>query len=163
MSQDTTFWPKINNLASCLCAQIIAAGLPEPCFCGVLPGASALSDYCTEGCGGMAWVRLVNMVEMPISIPTASGVVPSRCNTPLAAVVEVGIIRGFVPVDDQGEPRSQEDWNEAAALTFSDMSVALDAIRCCYNDTEVSIGQWQPIGPEGGCVGGAWTVTVPSA
>jgi hypothetical protein len=34
------------------------------------------------------------------------------------------------------------------------------AVRCCFSGNKVVFGTYQPLGPEGGCVGGLWQIAL---
>jgi hypothetical protein len=54
---------------------------------------------------------------------------------------------------------TEADQGEVAVATYLDMGAILDAVRCC-DLPEVAFGSWDALGPQGGCGGGEWTVTV---
>lgn len=152
-------WPteQVLGLASCLCREF-----DDLCFCGVLAGAFPVLDYCQAcegGNCGQAWVRLVTVLP---TADTTGGVAFNPCNTPLEATIEVGVARCAPGPDDDGDAPTMADQLSAAALQIEDMSKALRAIRCCdaYGSRDFTIVQWQPFGPEGGCMGGAWAITL---
>jgi hypothetical protein len=160
---DTRIWPLTTKLASCLCAELAKSGGPEPCFCGILPGDSVAYDYCSPCAGdqcGMAWVRLAAVVPMPSN--TAGGLtLPGRCAPALVGVFEVGVLRCAPTLGEDGELPSMADQLDAAELQASDMGAAGRAAACCFTDGRiVTVGEWTPIGPLGGCLGGSWSVSV---
>jgi hypothetical protein len=160
VNEDKVFYPIMLEAASCLCQQISAAGLPEPCFCGVLAGATVVLDYCGD-CGGgrcgQAWVRLS---ESYGSTTFPDPAVNPTCAAPLAAVLEFGIARCAPVGDDQGNPPSLGDQLDTARLVTADMQAIRRAIACCMGHREHVLGSYTPLGPVGGCVGGTWPVTV---
>lgn len=144
-------------LATCLCAEIQEAGLTPPCFCGVVPGQTTIQEYVGD-CDthdGMAWVRLANAypaVGVGIAAET-----PGSCGASLGFDVEVGVARAY--------PIQEEALSEAQTLASTEgqvaaMMAARKAILCCsaYGGKDFILGQWTPIGPLGGLVGGSWTV-----
>lgn len=153
-------WPKLLELASCLCREITQSGLPEPCFCGVLPGSAIVGDLagfgCDDGRNGMAWVRLVT------SAPAGQGQQRGRCLPLLAFSVEVGIMRNIV-IPDNGDLPDAAQFLADTQLQLADMAAMLRAI-CCYKDSgdegdhEAMIGPYQPYGPMGGLLGGTMQV-----
>ena len=160
---DTRVWPILTQLSSCLCREITAQDLPEPCFCGVLSGDSVSLDYCGE-CGtrcGMAWVRLVGISATQISTPT--GVIIPRtartCHIASEIIFEVGIVRCAPMPDDDGTMPSMAKQLEAARLQTADMNAALRAITCGCLEADFSVDTWAPISG-GDCLGGAWSVIV---
>lgn len=151
----------LTDLATCLCAQIVADGLPDVCFCGVIPGEAASAMYagdCTRAkkCG-MAWVRL-------ISVTPASGVgitieQPGNCSTGIGYDVEMGMLR-CTPIGTATEPPSPAQLLASAQLQYDDMMSMRRAVACCNGSRDWMIGAYTPMGPGGGMVGGAWTVTM---
>lgn len=149
-----------SSLASALCAQITVDGLPEPCFCGVMPGAQVPLDYCGE-CDdrcGMAWVRLasINIEQFQQGIST------NRCVSVQQATFEVGIVRCAPGPDDYGNlpdeaaqlAAVQQQMKESETITCA-ITTALGPTRLPY-----SLTTYTPSGPQGLCVGGAWLVSV---
>ena len=159
--RQSPFWPQLIRLRDCLCATLDDWGLPEPCFCGVVAGAAVPIDYtgsCT-GKQGMAWVRLASVAPMVVYSDTGS---PIQCSMPLTATIEVGVVRLAPTLNSRGEPPTVEQQLVAAELTTNDMSAAHSAIACCFapNSRDVRVLTWNPMGPEGGAVGGAWNIEV---
>ena len=158
---DHVIWPVLVSLAECLCQQITDSGLPEPCFCGILPGGPEVAfdycDSCEDGTCGQAWVRLGNV--FPSTVFPAPQVDNAKCTSPLAFEVEVGIVRCAPAMGDEGQPPSLGDQFVTAQLAVADMMAMRRAILCCANSTkgrDYYLGAYSPIGPEGGCVGGSW-------
>jgi hypothetical protein len=160
MRDDNDFFPKLLAISQCLCAEITTRELPEPCFCGVIHGNLAPADYCNSGGNGngMAWVRLVGIAEQQGANPAEF----SYCGTPLEAVIEVGILRCALVIGEDGSLPTEEEQLIAARVAAADMAASLSALRCCVNKKDVRVLSWQPVGPEGGCVGGAWTAVLQS-
>lgn len=157
-------WSDLTELASCLCQALTDRGRPDTCFCGVIGGAIVPLDYCAtceEKCG-MAWVRLVSVEEAQFGITeNATGLGGNPCAAPLQATIEVGVTRCAPTMDDNGEPPTMADQLAAAEGQTADMMAALYAIRCCYEPLgDVVVGTWTPIGPDGVCMGGSWSITV---
>ena len=146
-------------LAACLCEQIIEAGLPEPCYCGVIPGDMAVIDF-AGNCGtkcGMAWVRAVNLTPM-IGVGNVSETA-GNCSAELGAVLEVGIMRC---IGTPTRPPTAQEYLEAAELQMRDAMVSRKAIVCCeaFSSKDFILGSYAPVGPQGGYGGGTWQITV---
>lgn len=160
---DRVVWPVMVSLAECLCTQITGSGLPEPCFCGILPGGEAAYDYCDsceDGTCGQAWVRLAQ--AFPSSAFPVPDVGRGTCASPLAFELVVGIVRCAPSPDDQGNPPSLGDQFATSQLVVADMMAMRRAIMCCaqaQKGRDYTLGFYLPVGPEGGCVGGVWTAT----
>lgn len=146
-------------LLECLAAQMGQEGLPDPCFLGMLPGEAVPLNYC-DNCGdGMAWVRLVAIGAPTDADPQAAG---STCYNPLAATVEVGIIRGIVVIHEDGSPATPDEQMTAFREQMAGMRAMHRTLTCCDLPSGESIGElnYTPMGPEGGCVGGTFTGTI---
>ena len=161
---DSPIMVKLSALAECLCAQIAADGLPEPCFCGLVPGEAPAVEYVTDclddddnGLCGMAWVRLSAVAPITgIGIPS---ITVGNCSKSLGFDAEVGIMRCAPTGDSDGSPPPAADLLTSADLQIADMMAMYQAIACCQALDEFVIETYTPIGPEGGAVGGFWTVT----
>ena len=149
----------LEDLATCLCAQIVADGGPDVCFCGVIPGEAASAMYqgdCTKKCG-MAWVRL-------ITVTPAAGVgtlteQPGNCATGIGYDVEVGILR-CTPVGTATTPPTPAQLLSSTELQLADMMTMRRAVICCYGSKNWILGSYTPMGPGGGMVGGAWNLSM---
>jgi len=141
-------------LSACLCETLEQRGAGRVCRCEVAPGAEVALDACDcdgDRCG-QAWVRLVSAFPSS-SLPEPD--IDARCTAPLAYVVEVGAVR-CAPVAD-------DDEGVVLGTTlgqYDDMDAMRYALQCCFTDGEQVLGQYEPYGPQGGCVGGTWTVTI---
>lgn len=158
-SDDHLVWPALTELVTCLCSTIEERGLPDLCFCGLVPGEQVAWDYVgASGGDGMAWVRLMN-VYPSTTFPTTDSTLRS-CASPLAAQVELGILRCAPMPGDDGTPPSMAAQWEATRLQMADMRALYAAVKCCYakHKDAMVLGQYAPAGPAGGVVGGTWQV-----
>lgn len=149
----------LEQLAACLCAQIITDGSPGVCFCGVVPGESVALDYqgdCDDVCG-MAWVRLTSVY--PATVMGTPSVEPNNCAMGLGFDLELGVVRCSSLPDDQGNPPSAADLLGDTTLQVADMFSMRAAILCCGQASDWLLGLYTPIGPEGGVVGGTWAAS----
>ena len=141
------------DLATCLCAQILTDDLPQVCFCGVVPGEEVALDYvgdCADACG-MAWVRL-STAYPSVSIGQPAGI-PGNCTMGIGVEIEMGIVR-CLDVGEGSTPPEPTSLTASAVLQVADMMAMWRALHCCQNAKDFIIGQYAPIGPEGGVVGG---------
>lgn len=143
----------LDDLSTCLCAQILTDGLPPTCFCGVVPGADVALDYagdCDEACG-MAWVRLATTYpSASVGTPVEQ---PGNCAVGIGLEVEMGVVR-CIDVGEGTSPPDLATLRAAAALQTADMLAMWRAVACCRQSKDWAIGQYTPYGPEGGVVGG---------
>ena len=165
---DNDIFSQMASIAECLCAKIEENGLPPLCFCGIIAGdqpydASGIGDGCDEddedaGCG-QAWVRLVS--GYPSSVVGQADVMPGNCATAFGFDLEIGILR-CIRIEAEGGILPAEEMLEAVQLQVADMLTMQQALLCCPNlpvDSFV-IGQYAPIGPLGGLVGGTFITSI---
>lgn len=156
-ADDTEIWPLMVLLSQCLCETLAERGLrPGDCFCGVIPGQQATWDYQA----GMAWVRLGSVV--PSAVFPAQSLTLNNCGTTLAAELEVGVLHCAPGSSPSGAPPGEVEQFEATRLQLATMSAIRSAILCCseMSNMDMILGAYNPQGPSGNLVGGAWTVSV---
>lgn len=155
---DNRVFALLAEVATCLCAQIAADGLPDVCFCGVLPGEVTIADYaseCDAACG-MAYVRMTSMYpSVAVGTPSEQA---GNCATGLGIEVEVGILRCAPMPDSDGSPPGADEQLAATQLQIADALAAWKAISCCQNNQDFLLGTYTPVGPQGDVVGGFWAV-----
>lgn len=157
---DVGVWPAITKLASCLCLEVDAAGLPDLCFCGVMPGGEASFELVTPE-KGVAWVRL-DSAWPSTSFPEQ--LAEPGCAFDMAYTVEIGVAYcAPVAQDRRGAvPAGLALQFDSAMVQTAALAVMRHAIQCCFgaHGKDVLIGQYAPFGPAGGVVGGTWDVTI---
>jgi hypothetical protein len=146
-------------LTDCVCDLLASKGGGPPCWCGFWPGTDVPWVGCGGECGkracGMGYVT-VNAVYPSSSFPTPD--TGLTCTAPLAATLTVGALRCLPVGDGDGMP-SDSEMLEVGLTVIADMAALREAIRCCLDDDYV-LGAYTSLGPDGGCVGGQWTLTV---
>lgn len=150
------------ELLESLARQIRAKGKEDDyCSITIQPGNAVVFDFGPEsGCGGMAWVRLV--AANPTSAFPAADVGVNNCAFSLAFMVEVGMMAPAPVMEDRmGSFVLPEDTElfEASMRQSDEMQMMFDAIRTADIPEKV-LGDYLPQGPEGGILGGIWTVQV---
>jgi len=171
--EDTVAWPIMVKLAACIEEALAERDLPGVCRSIPVPGPLAVIEACGQcdgpnGCGGQAWVRLVN--EFPYSAFPNPDQTGGTCGMNRAIVLEVGIARclhvgktngvgGFTP------PPVAEVIGDVR-LQMADKAAMAWAIQCCvgaeddFSDPSYVLGQYQAMQTPGDCGGGYWTVTI---
>ena len=127
----------------------------------VNPSLGTLTDEC---CTGLAWVRVAQIEGL--QDPSAPDF-----NTCLHAerrlTLEVGTAR-CIPTGDVTRPTSCDAWTLAALQMDADHA-AMEAALCCFRDTVskfpyapdvISVGIYEPFGPDGNCVSGTLQITL---
>jgi hypothetical protein len=154
----TTF-SALTDLATCLCSEIATSGLPDVCFCGIIPGEAASAMYsgdCTKKCG-MAWVRLVSAFPAAgVGVPSEH---PGNCGSGLGFDVEMGMLR-CTEIGTATTPPPPAQLLGSAELQYGDMNVMRKAVACCSGSKDWTLQTYTPMGPGGGLVGGFWTLTL---
>lgn len=128
------------------------------------PGPEAPHDICSvstdsEGniSNGQLWIG--HALEQPgWPVPTGE---PITCTTPFTETLELGIVRcaqGIV--DDDGQPPDADLITADAQQQYEDRLALRRAILCCWSveHKDIVLVQWDAVPPQGGCVGGVWTV-----
>lgn len=130
------------------------------CAKSIYPGRLVPIDYGLESCGGMAFVKLDGVV--PTSAFPVQDTSPNSCVTTLAYTFELGVMRPAPHIDYQNnEPVLPDDAeNDAASYDqYADMMAMRRAVQELRDEVEyVVLGAYTPMGPDGGAVGGVWTV-----
>ena len=155
---------RVGELAECLCAQIQDPenGVPDVCFCGIVPGEQAVGNYagdCNTVCG-MAWVRLVGMYPMSaIGVPDSTA---GNCGVGVGIDVEMGILRCISIGGEDGSLPSPVEMLEATQLQIADALIMRKAVLCCdaIPSKEAILAVYTPTGPLGGLVGGTMQVSM---
>jgi hypothetical protein len=147
----------LTALSACLCEEYSSLAEEDPasalCFCGILPGEQVPFDYSD---GGMAWVRAALIA--PMATLDAAG---RACAVEYDVTVSIGVLRCAPGLSDSGEfPTSAEQF-DTFRLQALDMGLIHKVISCCKTGigSKPVIGEYTPVGPDGGAIGGAWTAT----
>lgn len=148
-------------LAGCIETTFTEDQRPPLCFNGVITGdgmTAAWVDGCDDTCG-MTWVRLVNIY--PADSPGQQNLRPANCSNGLGAEFEIGVLR-CTPVDAADAEEEEVDALQTTSNVLADMISLRKAILCCteFPKNEAILGNWTPMGPLGGLVGGAWLLYV---
>ena len=167
--EDIAVYPLIVDLSACLCTALEEAGGPDLCYCGPQVGELVL-DFCGggcdgEGCGGQAWVRLVD--AFPSSVFPSQDAILTNCRSPWAFSLEIGVARCAPMGDANGvggyDPPTMEQNLAAMRLQTSDLAAMRRAVTCCFGktDRDYMVGTYsQALVNQGGCLGGSITVWV---
>ena len=148
------------ELLESLTAQIRAKGMEDQyCSITIQPGNAVVFDF-GDDCSGMAWVRLIS--SNPTSAFPTPAATMNNCALTLAYTVEVGMIGPAPVIEDRlGNfvlPEDTEQF-EASMRQADELQMMYDAIRSA-NIPEKVVGDYTPQGPDGGVLGGTWTVMV---
>ncbi len=122
-------------------------------------GLLASWDAC---CEGQAWVRLGSQEAVKAPKMGMRPTVP--CAQTWLVTLGVGVLRCAAQMNDRGDPPSAEDVTADAVQTVLDKDAILRAVQCCLPTTEgvssFALTRWDALGPDGGCVGGEWTLAM---
>lgn len=163
MSDDTLVLPIMDDVRLCLAHELETSPGETPCVVTLVPGASVPADYCSCGKGtggcGQAWVRLVR--AYPSSVYPTPDLVQPCATVPLAAVLEIGVIRCLPTSQAGGAPPTAVQLTEATRVQLGDWAAMLRTLRCCeaLQVRSPILGNYDPRS-QGACGGGAWQFTV---
>ena len=167
LRDDTVFFPMLQAVQECLCAELAAAGGPKLCFCGLTIGQPpfGLMDCGTQGCG-IAWVSPVSSYPSS-NFPTPSDAsLATNCGTRLVMQIQVGVARCAPRPQGRATTVDPQDSFDAMRLYLSDMQAAKRALLCCFgkdSNVTVALENWTPIEPSGGVSGGIWVAYIGKA
>lgn len=127
------------------------------------PGASAPWDACGRtvgGAEGQLWVGVESRFPTD-NFPTPSAGAHRCTPAEFGVNLQVGVLRCAHTVDDQGNAPPAEAISDDAMKVSRDATILEQAILCCFIDEDSDpgtfrLGSWEPLGPNGGCVGGRW-------
>ncbi len=152
--------PKLEALLGCAQATLLECDVPV-CRAFLSTSTQPPWDVCCE-CGegvGQLWVS-VDRIE-PIN-QVAGGT--TKCGNIWEANVWIGVMRCALTQNDMGDAPDADDLTAEALAIVKDRLLIMQAIRCCYGPAnepdEWTIGNWQSLGPMGGCVGGRQNITI---
>lgn len=103
------------------------------------------------------WVRVSGVT--PFGTVEGGSFGGDSCSVDKRIELEIGILRCMV-IEDDGEAPTASDVLVAAAQAMVDMQRMECSALSCTAFESVELGNWQPLGPLGGQVGGVWTMTV---
>jgi len=117
------------------------------------PGVNVAWDDC---CDGQLAVRVVN------TVPQFQRNARQGCPVGFLVTLGVSLVRCVATLDDQGQPPAPWEMDHDGSVMMRDMGQIATALQCFQPEHALSsyLGEWVPLGPEGGCAGGEWTFTV---
>lgn len=115
-----------------------------------------------ECCRGLGWVR----VQSISGVKTLGELDNVACfSQERRLILELGVAR-CAPSSDISSVPTEEQWTEAALRQDEDQGDMEAAICCAFGDLEgifaeeVAVGEYQPFGVDGNCMGGTMTVNI---
>lgn len=130
---------------------------PMPARRFVAAGTEVAWDEC---CEGQLWARVVEMVR-PEQASLARPKLGSRPGEPCGDVftirVGIGVIRCAATFDSNGKPPKADTLSTEAFQVYVDQAAISQALQALGKAGLVQ-DRWEPLGPDGGCVGGEWTI-----
>lgn len=138
---------------------------PPVCRSFKNPGENAPYDSCEtspDGGDGQLWIaHLGSQPGWP-----QQDIEPTTCATAWAEQIEVGIVRcAQSKIRDDGTPPAPDLVTADAEQQEDDRLAIRNAILCCsiVEGRDLIVVGWEPIEPQGGCVGGTWTMFIRDA
>ena len=160
--------PIVSGLLTCANDELERFGVPV-CRAFWAPSGQIPWDACgktADGAEGQLWVAVESVFptdSFPSPVAGAHRCTPSGYGLNL----QVGVLRCAHTVDDQGNAPSAEQISSDALKVSNDRAILEQAILCCFVDEDTDpgmfrLGNWEPMGPGGGCTGGRWRMAVAS-
>lgn len=155
----------LSDILDLLTSEESEGGCPLPCFCrvAVYPGLEVPWDSCSTGgtcgeCDGQLYAAVQSVTRVQ-----GDGVGACKAYQFTALV---GAVRCAAQMsdDDLNPLPSVEAVQNDAIRQARDADGIRYAIECCptrpqrLKDAGIVLDSWAPLGPQGGCAGGAWTI-----
>ena len=163
----------VNDIVDLVTACVCDEFADEPlCFCGRIAGqmaydAMGVGGECYDDDGdpldtsscGQVWTRL--SMAYPAQAVGQPMAIPDNCGASIGLTLELGALR-CIRIEASGDPLPAEEMLEATRLQTADMLALVRAVKCCaaLDGNQYILGQYTPIGPEGGVVGGVWSLSI---
>lgn len=154
------------NLLGCVEAMYDHYDVAAPKRVFINPGIEVPWDNCCED-EGQLWARVTQRVPTATGRTAYPAPATSGSNCPpgiWATTIGVGALRCAHTVNDNGDPPSAGEMTLDAVDMLQDAAVIEHAVTCCFNNSpalhRLNLTGWTPLGPEGGCVGGEWLMTI---
>jgi hypothetical protein len=125
------------------------------------PGGQVAWDQCD--CDGQVWVRLISLVPSGGPISERGRNLTTPCGVLMwTATLGVGVVRCVTSLDSQGNPPTAAELTADTVQMTADLADLAAALQCCLAEqvNKLTMVRWDPLGPDGGCAGGEWQVTV---
>jgi hypothetical protein len=138
---------------------------PPTCRQFINPGGVAPFDVCSTSTSdgitynGQVWTGHVSSQQ---GWPITTGL-PLDCIDNFAETIQVGVVRcAQGKLTNKGQPPAAALVTADAEQQELDRLALRNAILCCLGleGKDLIIVDWNPVEPEGGCVGGIWTITI---
>jgi hypothetical protein len=120
---------------------------------GLYPGDAVAWDTC---CDGQLSFRLVSLAPKYLTPGGRTAMTPCSVSW-WDVVLEVQLLRCVPTIDSTGKAPTPAKLTESGLGIVRDMETVLKALTGEGN--VYAVGQWTPVGPNGGCVGGRWQFT----
>lgn len=142
-------------LLECVCEALrtqASCGCP-PCAC-VDVGLIAFDHCCDAGQLTVTLGPIRPYGAFPL--PTDQ---PQTCQSPLAGLLTVTLLRCAPTMHDDGSPPTCAEKDASALMAYEDAYIIMDAVLCCSaalsedSSNRFLVGDQNFVGPEGGCVG----------
>lgn len=137
------------SIRDCWCNVLVESLGGPPAACCIIAGEPVVAECCQ----GFAWVRLIN--SYPTHEFPAQDTEPHRCPLNIwASVIEIGISRCAPQPCDILDNSCCEAEMDASLILLDDFARMRNILACCIGTAPDSIvpGQWQVVGPQGGCI-----------
>lgn len=155
----------LQTLLECAVDALEEAEVPV-CRSFINPGNDAPHDICSAGFNskgiaidGQLWVAHLGTTS---GWPSPTGI-PTTCQAPWTDLIELGIVRcARAKISDSGTAPPAELITEDAENQERDRLLLRQVMMCCsaIDWKNLVVQDWDPISPQGGCVGGVWSFFV---
>lgn len=146
----TYLYDLLTQISTCIQTELT----PTPRRTILPPGTEVVWDEC---CDGQSWVRVISQAPGSAVERRSGNCTPSMWEVTLG----IGVIRCAAVPDAMGNPPSAVKLARDTDQMLTDAEAIKQALACCMNsDLSLRFLSWSPKGPQGGCVGGEWTIII---
>lgn len=155
------------ELLACLETALLAGPNPPPANKIMLRAGAQVTPLLGTGtdecCTGLGWVRIARVGGVR-ALGERENVACFQQERTLT--LEMGVAR-CAPSADISTVPSEDQWTATALQLDADMGAMEAAVCCAFGDLddslaadEVAVGEYEPFGVDGNCIGGTMTVTL---
>ena len=146
---------RLSNAVQGLLAAVYGGLSVKPAASIVAPGSEVAWDEC---CDGQLWIRVSGQEP---ALSSRAGAADPNCRLlGWYVTLGVGIIRCVASLDSRGSPPTPTAITEDGLTSIRDSVEIRTALVCADTSLRLTVLQWSPLGPAGGCAGGEWLVSI---
>lgn len=161
VKHDQRIMPILEALLEAVAEEVAACGRGDIGFSSIQSGDLGIVEHVGEDVGCSELIVNLTSVFSYQDFPAPAEV--AQCNDPTAYVITVAMFRCAPQPKGRDVRINDPALHHASALeVIDDMHAMRRAISSVIKDQDRvhALGTFEPYGPEGGIIGGSWTITI---